>query len=260
VRVETTPENGRSVVARGRDAVYEPPHDRVALTGGAEAVMTSPQLAEPARLVGDRVVVQLRARTATVYRTPAARVQLTLRPKQEPQPIELTADQLTYDGASDRVTAVGRPVMKNPRGALTADRIAFDLTPRGAAPGAGGRPADTPPGGTASPIVMAHAVGDVVVDARWEEPNAQTIHATGREATYVRTQEEITLRGDVQGTVTSPDSPKPTSFSGDRMTLNLQTRRLTMGGAPAQVQTVPPVRRSPPATPPAGGGTAPRRP
>jgi lipopolysaccharide export system protein LptA len=83
------------------------------------------------------------------------------------------------------------------------------------------------------------------VDARWEEPNAQTIHATGGEATYVRAQDEITLRGDVQGTVTTPDSPKPASISGDRMVLNLQTRRLTVTGAPAQVQTVPPARRSP---------------
>jgi lipopolysaccharide transport protein LptA len=241
VRVETVPENGRSIVARGQDAVYEPPQDRVTLTGGTEVVMTSPQLAEPAHLVGDRAVVQLKGRTATVYRTPAARVQLTLRPKREPAPIELTADQVSYDGAADRVTATGRPVMKNSQGTLTADRIAFDLAP----------------GGAESAIVTAHADGNVVVDAEWKEPNAQTIHATGRQATYVRAQDEITLQGDVAGTVLQPGSPKPTSFSGDRMTLNLKTRRLRMGGTPAQVRTIPPARQSPSGATPAGGKSSP---
>jgi len=57
----------------------------------------------------------------------------------------------------------------------------------------------------------------------------------------------------VQGTMTAPDSPKPTAFTADRLMVDLQTRHLTMNGAPAQVRTVPPARRIPAATPPARG-------
>jgi lipopolysaccharide export system protein LptA len=86
---------------------------------------------------------------------------------------------------------------------------------------------------------MARAEGNVIVDARWQEPDAKTLRATSRSADYVRAQDEVTLRGDVRGTLTPSDSSAPTRFSGESILVNLKTRELTMNGQPAQVRVTP---------------------
>lgn len=218
-------EGGRWVEVRGREALYEPEKDQVRLTGDAQATFRSPLLAEPARLKGEQVVAQLKAQTATVTAAPGARVQLTLQPKEQPEPAELTAARIRFDGAADRMTAEGRPTICTSQGRLTADRIEVDVTE------------------DANNIMVARATGDVMVDVKWAQPRPQAFEARAREATYVRARQQVTLRGDVRGSMTSPEVEKPATFAGEVMTFDLNTRRLTMTGDPARAQVVPPKKR-----------------
>jgi lipopolysaccharide transport protein LptA len=198
------------MLARGQEATYDGRQDRVVLT---------------AKLTGARIEAQLRARTATAHRAAAAPVQASVRRKGETEPLVLTADRIDYDGSTDRVTATGKPLVRHPRGTLTADRLWSDL-------------ADT----AENPMVV-RAEGNVLLDAREEAPNQRTIQARGRSATYARAQNLVTLEGGVEGEMTTPDEPKPRRFSGERMTYDLTTKRLALDGTPAQVRVTRTRRR-----------------
>jgi lipopolysaccharide transport protein LptA len=225
VTIKTAEQGGRFLFAEGREALYEPEKDHARLSGDARATVTSPLLAAPAQLTGEEILIEVKARAATVKAGPSSRVQLTARLKSEPEPISLSAQTLRYESATDRVTAEGRPSIRDPRGTLTADRMEINLAQE------------------TNNIMVARAIGNVEVDARFQEPRPQTFQATAREATYVRAEERIALTGGVKGTVMAPGMPKPATFAGEALTFDLKTRRLTMTGQPARAQIVPPPRR-----------------
>jgi lipopolysaccharide transport protein LptA len=225
VSMKTPEQAGRAVVAQGREAVYEPAKGQVRLSGEACATVTSPALAAPARLSGGEVALAIPSRSATVTAAQGGRVELEAQPKAQPERLQLTAERMRYDGPTDRVTAEGRPSIRDPRGTLTADRMEINLA------------------GEANNIMVARAVGNVVVDARLTEPRPQTFAATGREGTYIRAENRISLRGDVKGSVTRPDMPKPATFDGEELTYDMASGRFQMSGQPARAQVVPPPRK-----------------
>lgn len=224
VTVKTPEQAGRLLTAQGREAVYDPAKQEVRLTGDARATVTSPVLASPARLDGEQVVIEIPKRIAAVTAAPGARVELTAQLKREPEPLQLSAERLRYDGGADRVAAEGRPTIRDPRGTLTSDRMEVNLAEE------------------SNNIMVARAVGNVVVDARFTEPRPQQFAATAREATYFRAESKIALRGDVKGSVTTANSPTPATFAGEELTYDLKTRKMSMSGQPARAQFVPPPR------------------
>jgi lipopolysaccharide transport protein LptA len=222
VTLKTVEKGGRAITAESREATYEPSKEQVRLEGAARASVTAPILAAPARLAGEQVVIDLETRSAVVSAAPGARVEVEAHLKRDPEPVRLNAERVRYDGTADRITAEGRPLIRDPRGTLSSDRMEVNLAEE------------------SNNIMVARAIGNVVVDASFAEPRPQAFHATAREATYVRAEDRISLSGDVQGTVTSPATPKPATFGGQELTFDLKTRKISMSGQPARAQFVPP--------------------
>jgi lipopolysaccharide transport protein LptA len=220
VRLSTQAEAEGKVTATGTAATYLPAEDRATLTGGVKVEFMSPQLAEPATLLGERVELALSTRKVIVYRTEAAPVVVSMKPKSGQGPVELRSERVEVDTRRGSVMALGDPVMKHPQGTLSAQRIWFDIDEK------------------TKEIQEAKASGDVRVDARWED--GRTAQGRSERATFARAEHRITMEGGVQLTQNAPGLDAPRRLSGAIVILDLKTRQVDVQGAtgkPAEFTT-----------------------
>jgi lipopolysaccharide transport protein LptA len=211
VRLRTLRDDNSTLTATGTAATYLPAEDRATLTGGVKLQFTSPQLAEPATLAGERVELALSSGKAVVYRTPAAPVVLVMRPKGGEGPVELRAERIEMDTRGGAVTAVGDPVMKHPQGTLAADKIWFDLDK------------------ATNDVREARAAGNVRFNAAWED--GRTAQGHSERATFERPEHRITMEGKVQLTQNAPGLEAPRQLSGETVKFDLKTRQVDVLGS-----------------------------
>jgi lipopolysaccharide transport protein LptA len=206
VRLRTPREDGGTLTATGAAATYLPAEDRATLTGGIGLQFTSPRLAEPATVTGDRLELALSTGKAVVYRTAAAPVTVLLKPKGGEAPVELHAARVEVDTRGGAVSATGDPVMKHPQGTLAADKIWFDLDK------------------ATSDVREAHAAGNVRIHAVWED--GRTAQGSSERATFERAEHRITMEGSVQLTQNAPELEAPRKLTGETVKLDLKTRQV----------------------------------
>jgi lipopolysaccharide transport protein LptA len=235
VRLTSRPKPDERMEATGAAGAYWPGNQKATLTGGVTVTMTSPQLLEPAVLTGSRAEIDLAHRAADVFRSDAAQVALRLHPKaQAPHsgstapstgaagPVRLEADRMRMDNAANRVTATGSPVLLGDQGTVRGQTIWFDIDPK------------------ANDVKTVHASGSVLIDS--QDPQRGTFHAKSDEAVMNRDSNTVILTGNVHGTNTRPDEPRPETLQTDVLIYNYQTGEYSMnsaGEARSQVQFTP---------------------
>jgi lipopolysaccharide transport protein LptA len=124
--------------------------------------------------------------------------------------VELQANEVTAATREHRVTAVGNPVLKHPRGTLAAEKIWFELEPQ------------------TNDVRVVRAEGSVRMNAAWE--NRQTAEGQAERAQFLRGEERIVLEGNVRLTQNAPELESPRSAAGSTATVDLKTRRVSIRG------------------------------
>jgi lipopolysaccharide export system protein LptA len=225
VRLQSQEGPGVTVTATGTAATFQARDDRATLTGGVKLLFTSPKLAEPASLVGERMELALSTGLATVYRTSDAPVVVALQPKGQAG-VALQADQVRADTRKGVFTATGKPVMKHPQGTLAAEKIWFELQEE------------------TNEVRVAHAEGGVRVHAAWK--GGRTLEARAERARLLRAENRIVAEGSVAVTLNSPGLETPHRASGEMLEVNLTTSEMRLDRGPGgQAEIVVPYTPKP---------------
>ncbi len=202
------PEEGTTVTARSQTATYHEVQQHADLKGAVRVEQSSPRLAKPAVIIGDKVDLDLKAGRNVVLRGPGAQAKVHIEPKGEagkpvPEPVDLTADRIEMNSNTQQYVATGKPAMIRPSSQLRAKIIRFELDDKG------------------TEVKIARAEEDVVIDNKSE--NGSLLHATGNLATYRKPENLVTLDGAVAATVTRPGDEQPSTYAGDHFEYNLKS-------------------------------------
>lgn len=202
------PEDGTFVTARSRTATFHEVEQHADLQGAVRVEQSSPRLAKPAVITGEKVDLDLKAGRNIVQRGPNAQAKVHVEPKGEtgkpaPEPVDLTADRIEMNSNTQQYVATGKPVMVRPSSRLQAKTIRFELDDRG------------------TEVKVAYAEEDVVIDNKSE--NGSLLHATGNLATYRKPENLVTLDGAVAATVTRPGDEQPSTYAGEHFEYNLKS-------------------------------------
>lgn len=175
------------------------------LVGDVVVHQSSPRLAKPAKITGDRVEMDL-ATDINIVRGVPARVHLEPLGKEgepTPEPIDLTGTRIEMNNRSQEYVSTGKPVLQRTSGTLQARRIRFQVE------------------GEKKDLKIAYADDDVVYDGKNEK--GEITHATGDRGTWTRETNELMLEGSVFASTQAPDDLKPRVGQGDRFIHNTKT-------------------------------------
>ena len=234
------PADNSTMTARGQSLDYLEKDQKAKLQGDVIAHLDSPRLAKPAVITGERVDMDLTTRQNVVTRSAAAQAKIHVEPKGKegsptPEPLDLAADRIEMNSATQEYIATGKPVLLRPTSKLQAKRLRFQVQEE------------------TNDVKVAYAEEEVIFDGQGE--SGSVIHSTGDNAVFTRDVNELVVTGMVLATVKDPDDEKPTVYQGSKFTYNTKTRASRLSGPGARV-TFPggnlPVKRA--GTPAAAGG------
>lgn len=207
-------EEGTQVTARSQELNYSEVEQHADLKGAVRVEQTSPRLAKPAVITGDKVDLDLKAGKNVVLRGPGAQAKVHVEPKGEqgkptPEPVDLTADRIEMNSRTQQYVATGKPAMTRPSSKLQAKRIRFELDEKG------------------TEVKVAYADEDVIIDDKNE--NGTVLHATANQGVYRKPENLVTLDGTVAAAVTRAGEEQPSTYAGEHFEYNLKSggHRLT---------------------------------
>lgn len=240
------PQDGTKMTGTGQALDYSERQRKAQLQGNVVVHQESPRLAKPAVITGSRVDMDLDKKINVVHRSTDEQAKVHLEPKGEqgkptPENVDLVADEITVNDATQEYTAVGKPVMRRPSSTIVAKKIQFQVE------------------GESKDVRIAHAYDDVIYDA--VNDKGTRCHATGDRGTFTKDIHEVVLAGSVHATTQDPDEEKPQVYEGNEWVYNSQTgqSRLKRGEKTRATLVIPGAnlqKKEQPSTPAAGGAPA----
>jgi lipopolysaccharide transport protein LptA len=224
-------EDGTVMTGEGRTLEYYELKQLAHLVGAAVVRQSSPRLARPAVVRGERIDMNLESRVHVVAGVPGKQAVAHLeplgrpgpdgKPGVPPEPVDLIADRISMKSATQEYEAVGNPRFVRPSSRLTAEVIRFQVDP------------------SSNDVRTATAQRRVVFDGKGEQ--GSLVHATGDLGTFDKETSEVTLTGNVHATVRDPDEEEPSVYQGHQFLYNTQTGyRKLIRGKDAQASVVLP--------------------
>lgn len=216
-----SPEKDSQVTARSQELDYHELEQTAALKGSVRVEQTSPRLAKPAVILGEKVDLDLKADKNVVLRGPNAQAKVHVEPKGDPgkptpEPVDLTADRIEMNSRTQQYVATGKPAMTRPSSKLQAKRIRFELDEKG------------------SEVKVAYADEDVIIDDKNE--SGTVLHATANQGVYRKPENLVTLDGTVAATVTRAGEEQPSVYTAEHFEYNLKNGGHSLKGAKATIR------------------------
>lgn len=162
-----------------------------------------------------------------IHRSKSEQARVHLEPVQKegqpepPEPIDLIADRIDMNSATQDYAATGSPFVKRPTSRMSAKRIRFKLDEK------------------TNELNEAFGDDDVVYDSKNDK--GVTIHATADKGVFNKALNQLTLTGSAYAETKDPDAEKPTVYQTDLFVYNTKTGVAKGKGGPnGQVKIILP--------------------